>query len=215
MGFILWLDLFSCSLGCAFPHDKGVGRPVNLCHKHIPSGWYWGWSKKLIGTSSNSYRVLCGGMYTVLLYPILPYWPCMPHLSKSLSSHWCGCVRHSSVGRELEPSLIHRDCLSNCGPRTGSVLVALCPRIDTEQMIVALLRSWKVLFSLAFHTTDLCVVQSGYFALHCCIMMFPERPDICLFFKPQNSNTKWESYWSITDWSARKKNSSKQVKVVM
>ena len=36
-GFILRLDLFSCSLGCAFPHDKGVGRPVNLCHKHIPS----------------------------------------------------------------------------------------------------------------------------------------------------------------------------------
>lgn len=114
MVFILRLDLFSCSLGCAFPHDKGVGRPVNFCHKHIPSGWYWGWSKRLIGTSSNSYRVLYGGMYTVLLYPSLPYWPYMPHLSKSLSSHWCGCVCHSGIGRQLEPSLIRRDCLSNC-----------------------------------------------------------------------------------------------------
>lgn len=83
-------------------------------------GGYWGWSKRLIGTSSNSYRVLCGGMYAVLLNPILPYSPCMPHLSKSLSSHWCGCVCHSSIGRELEPSLIHRDCL------TVDLELALC-----------------------------------------------------------------------------------------
>lgn len=35
----------------------------------LPSGWYWGWSNSLIGTSSNSYGVLSGEMHTVLLHP--------------------------------------------------------------------------------------------------------------------------------------------------
>lgn len=95
----------------------------------LPSGWHWGWSKSLMGTSSNIYGVLSSWDAYCAVAPILLYLPCMPHLGKSLSSHWCGCVCHSCIRKELQlsPSSIRRNCLCNCRAWTWLLACGFMP----------------------------------------------------------------------------------------
>lgn len=178
----VWAGLLTCAINTFFP-----------------SGWYWAWSKSLVGTFSNSYGVLSGRMHTMLLHL-----PCCTGPACLTEANLSPVI---DVGVSVTPAswgswswalhlYIGIACLT-VELELGSVLVALCPCIETKQMIVALLRSWHVLFFVAFHTTDLHVLQSGFCVERCCVMKFPEWLDICLLFKPQNSSSKGESSWNI------------------
>lgn len=167
----------------------------------LPSGWYWGWSKRLIGTFSNSYGVLSGGMHAVLFYPILLYWPCMLHLSTSLSSHWCGCVCHSCIRRELllSPSSICSNCQSNC--RAWTCLGACCfmPLYwhEADDCSFVEVMAGFVLFGLPY-----CESPRSSQGLLRSVLLRHEVSWMTghLFaFQPQNSSSKRESSWNIQD----------------
>lgn len=120
----VWAGLLTCAINTFFP-----------------SGWYWAWSKSLVGTFSNSYGVLSGGMHTMLLHL-----PCYTGPACLTEANLSPVI---DVGVSATPAswgswswalhlYIGIACL-NVELELGSVLVALCPCIETKQMIVALL----------------------------------------------------------------------------